>query len=73
MWDEGISQDLHANNLSDVTSKWMSVTSLLVTVAVTMYFLSEHAYGTSLGGGGGGGVVAKHTYHRTHAFILNFL
>jgi len=38
MWDEGISQDLYADNLSDVTSEWMSVTSLVVTVEVTMYF-----------------------------------
>ena len=38
MWDEGISQDLYADNLSDVTSEWMSVTSLLVIVEVTMHF-----------------------------------
>jgi hypothetical protein len=52
MWDEGISQDLYADNLSDVTSECMSVTSLLVIVEVTMYFCSEHADGTSLESGG---------------------
>jgi len=59
MWDEGISQDLYADNLIYmliIYQMWQvsgcQWPSLLVIVEVTMYFWSEHVYGTSFGGGG---------------------